>query len=57
MLPTFRLATSGSEEDLLNVDMETSTVGSSLEPESASPTTPKPFTLATQFIDEESEYL
>lgn len=45
MLPTFRL-TSGSEEDLLMItDVDNSTVGSSLEPDSCSPTLSKPFSL------------
>ena len=56
MLPTFRLASSGSEEDLLNVDMDTSTVGSSLEPDSASPVSSKPFSLTTHSMIDESKF-
>ena len=56
MLSIFQLEKSGSEEDLLNVDMETSTVGSSLEPDSASPTTAQPFSLTSQIMDDESEF-
>lgn len=46
MLPTFRLTSAGSEEDLLMItDADNSTVGSSLEPDSASPTQNKVFSL------------
>lgn len=52
MLPTFRLTSAGSEEDLLMItDMDNSTVGSSLEPDSASPTLSKPFSLSEAALD------
>jgi len=52
MLPSFRgLASSGSEEDLLTVDLETSTVGSSIEPDSASPTGSQPFSLPSSNLE------
>lgn len=52
MLPTFRLTAAGSEEDLLTIaDIDNSTVGSSLEPDSASPTLCKPFSLTDSPLD------